>query len=158
MWFKNQGLPRGPGCGSRINTYLGHISQSILQRLSSCLPNSQCWPRTPQLYHLYFFKIIYSMLNVFFCKFCYFCVYLIKYFVSNAMVRTPSLSDIHSICTQEKIIFFRTLLAYLWKPQNKILLLMAWPLRPNPPSLSSLMAIGTIERWKKRFENKSFFS
>ena len=32
--------------------------------------------------------------------------------------------------------------------RKKVLFLMAGPLRPNPPSLSSLMAVEILERWK----------
>ena len=35
---------------------------------------------------------------------------------------------------------------------------MAGPLRPNPPPPSSLMAVGTIERWKKKVKKKVIFS
>ena len=38
----------------------------------------------------------------------------------------------------------------LGKPQKKVLLLMAGPLRPNPPPPSSLMAVEILERWKTR--------
>ena len=40
---------------------------------------------------------------------------------------------------------------------KKVLLLMDGPLRPNPPPHSSLMAVGTLERWKKRFQKINFF-
>ena len=42
----------------------------------------------------------------------------------------------------------------LGKPQKKVLLLMARPLRPNPPPPSSIMAVGTLELW---FQNELFF-
>ena len=45
----------------------------------------------------------------------------------------------------------------LGKPQKKVVLLMARPLRSYPPPLSNLMDVGKLERWKKKFE-KSFFS
>ena len=38
-----------------------------------------------------------------------------------------------------------------------VLLLMAGPLRPNLPPPSSLMAVGNLERWKKRLQKKLFF-
>ena len=40
--------------------------------------------------------------------------------------------------------------------KKKVLLLMAGPLRPNPPS--SLMAVGMLERWKKRFQKQLFLN
>ena len=35
---------------------------------------------------------------------------------------------------------------------KKVLLLMARPLRPNPPPPSSIMAIEILERWEKRLK------
>ena len=40
--------------------------------------------------------------------------------------------------------------------KKKVLLLMAGPLKPTPPP-SSIMAVGTLECWKKRFQTSSFF-
>ena len=42
---------------------------------------------------------------------------------------------------------------HLGKPQKKVLLLMAGPLRPYPPPAS----VGNFERWKKKFKNLFFF-
>ena len=50
-----------------------------------------------------------------------------------------------------------TLLVFLGNPKKKVFLLMAGPLRPKPPPPSSLMAVGTLERWEKRFQKKLFF-
>ena len=43
------------------------------------------------------------------------------------------------------------------KSQKKVLLLMARPLRPNPPPPSSLMAVEILERWKKGSNKMLFF-
>ena len=40
---------------------------------------------------------------------------------------------------------------------KRVLLLMAWPLRPNPPPPSSLMVVEILDRWKKRLQKKFFF-
>ena len=45
----------------------------------------------------------------------------------------------------------------LGKLQKKIILLMAGPLRPNPPPPSSLMAVEIFERLKKGSKKSSFF-
>ena len=45
---------------------------------------------------------------------------------------------------------------YEGRRQKKVLALMARPLRPNPPPLSSLMAVVKLERWEK--SEKSTFS
>ena len=44
----------------------------------------------------------------------------------------------------------------IWEAAKNVLLLLAGPLRPNPPP-SSLMAFGTSERWKKKVKKKFFF-
>ena len=41
--------------------------------------------------------------------------------------------------------------------KKKVILVMAGPLRSNPPPPSSLMAVETLERWKKRFKKKFVF-
>ena len=40
---------------------------------------------------------------------------------------------------------------------KQVLLLMTGPLRPNPHPPSSLMAVEILERWKKKFQESSFF-
>ena len=52
------------------------------------------------------------------------------------------------------------MLLMLREAAKKVLFLMAGPLRPNPPPPppSSLMAVGTLERWKKEVPKKVIFS
>ena len=40
---------------------------------------------------------------------------------------------------------------------KKVLVLMAGPLRPNPPTPSNLMAVEILEHWEKRLQKKLFF-
>ena len=48
------------------------------------------------------------------------------------------------------------LLSLFREAAKKNLLLMARPLRPNPPPSSSLMAVEILERWKRGSKKSSF--
>ena len=58
---------------------------------------------------------------------------------------------------RERTIKFQKRTCPIREAAKKVLLLMAEPLRPNPPPPSSLMAVGKMERWEKRLK-KSYFS
>ena len=69
--------------------------------------------------------------------------------LKNTMVK-----KCNNICVLCKVLKKRRLMSKGSRKKN--ILLMAGPLRPTPPP-SSLTAVETLERWKKRFQKKLFF-